>query len=122
MRTQMNQMEYFEAEGIRFMDAGQDENARECLRKAVLLGSDKAVTLLQYLDMNVSDEDFRDRAQEEEQFDYDLQPLFRVSYAGSVLKKACMNVRNNLEAAADSVAWNVRTALRGKPVSGGFPM
>ena len=122
MRTQMNQMEYFEAEGIRFMDAGQDENARECLRKAVLLGSDKAVTLLQYLDMNVSDEDFRDRAQEEEQFDYDLQPLFRVSYAGSVLKKACMNVRNNLEAATDSVAWNVRTALRGKPVSGGFPM
>ena len=122
MRTQMNQMEYFEAEGIRFMDAGQDENARECLRKAVLLGSDKAVTLLQYLDMNVSDEDLRDRAQEEEQFDYDLQPLFRVSYAGSVLKKACMNVRNNLEAAADSVAWNVRTALRGKPVSGGFPM
>ena len=122
MRTQMNQMEYFEAEGIRFMDAGQDENARECLRKAVLLGSDRAVTLLQYLDMNVSDEDFRDRAQEEEQFDYDLQPLFRVSYAGSVLKKACMNVRNNLEAAADSVAWNVRTALRGEPVSGGFPM
>ena len=122
MRTQMNQMEYFEADGIRFMEAGQDEQARECLRKAIILGSERAMTLLQYLDMNVSDEDFLDHTQEEEQFDYDLQPLFRVSYAGRVLKKACMNVRNNLEAAADSVAWNISTALRGKPVFGGFPM
>lgn len=122
MRTQMNQMEYYETEGIRFMEDGRDEAARDCFRKAILLGSGRAMTLLQYLDMNVTDEDFRDHEQEEDLFDYDLQPLFRVSHARRALKRACRNVRNNLEAAADSVAWGMRVAITGKPVTGRIPM
>ena len=120
MRTQMNQMEYYEAEGTRYMEEGRDDLARECLRKAILLGSERAVTFLQYLDMNVSDADFQDHELVQEPFDYDLQPLFHVSHAGSVLKKACRNVRNSVEAAADSVIWGLHIAVKGKPVSGGL--
>ena len=114
MRTQMNQMEYYEAEGIRYMEEGRDDLARECLRKAILLGSERAVTFLQYLD------NFQDHELVQEPFDYDLQPLFHVSHAGSVLKKACRNVRNSVEAAADSVIWGLHIAVKGKPVSGGL--
>ncbi len=120
MRTQMNEMEYYEAEGIRYMDEGRDDLARECLEKAVVLGSSRAATFLQYLDMNVSDADFQKHAQAEDSFDYDLQPLFHVSHAGSILKKACRKVRNSVEAAADSVSWGWHIAISGKPVSGGL--
>lgn len=120
MRTEMNQMNYYESEGTRYMEEGRDDLARECLRKAAVLGSERAVTLLQYLDMGVTDEDFRDHAVAEEPFDSDLQPLFHVLHAGRILKKACRNVRNHVEAAADSVAWGLHIAATGKTISGGL--
>ena len=60
MNTTVKGMEYYETEGMRLMDAGMDAQARSCFVKAAELGSGRAKVFLQYLDMNVSDEDFRD--------------------------------------------------------------
>ena len=121
MNTTMKGMEYYETEGMRLMDAGMDAQARSCFVKAAELGSGRAKVFLQYLDMNVSDEDFRDHPVKAEPFDYDLQRLFRVSCAASVLKKAFMNIRNHTEAVADGIAWGIHTAISGKPATNVFP-
>ena len=121
MNTAMKGMEYYETEGMRLMDAGMDAQARSCFEKASELGSERAKVFLQYFDMNVSDEDFRDHPVKAEPFDYDLQRLFRVSRAAAVLKKAFMNIRNHTEAVADGIAWGIHTAISGKPATNVFP-
>ncbi len=113
--------EYFESEGIRLMELDEDEQAKAFLAQAAYLGSEKAKVCLYYLNMNVCDADFLDKdhnAHSQEPFDYDLQPLRHVSYAGAVLQKSVQNVRNRVEYLADDFAS--KCALMIRRMSGGI--
>ncbi len=96
--------EYFELEGIRLMESGEDEQAKAFLSQAAQLGSEKAKLCLEYLNMGVCDSDFLDPAHKdhsEDPFDYDLQPLRHVSRTSVVLQKTMQNTRNRVEYMAD---------------------
>lgn len=115
--------EYFESEGIRLMERGEDEQARAFLTKAAKAGSEKAKNCLRYLNMNVSDDDFNDtgfRASEEDLFDYDFQPLRHVSYTGVILQKSLQNVRNHVEYLADDFA--ARCSVLARRITGSIAM
>ncbi len=76
MNVQMKDRAYYESEGMRYMELGEDGKARTAFLTAEEMGSERAKTFLAYLDMNVSDADFQKSEREEEVFDYDLQPLY----------------------------------------------
>ncbi len=113
--------EYYESEGIRLMDMGEDKQAMAFLTKAAQLGSEKAKLCLSYLNMNVSDSDFNRTGHKiyaADPFDYDFQPLRHVSYAGTVLQKSLQNVRNHVEYLADDFVTKCSVLIRN--VSGGI--
>ena len=112
----------YESEGIRFMEQNMDAQARRCFDRAVQLGSSRAQIFLRYLDLNVSDADFAQHACGGERFDYDLQPLYRVSRVQAVLKKCFRNILNRAEFMADDFIWRCRIAIVGKTVSRGISM
>ena len=83
-RTMRNDVRFYETTGLLFLDLGDDHLARIYLERAAALGSEHAKLCVQYLDLHLCDEDFRDSkhpAEAEDEFDYDFQPLFHVSPA-----------------------------------------
>ncbi len=111
----MNTKEYYESEGIRLMDRGEDLQAKAFLVKAAQLGSEKATLCLNYLDMDVCDDDFQNtvhNADTADPFDYDFQPLGHVSYAGVVLQRSLQNIRNQAEYLADDLITKCGTLAR----------
>ncbi len=97
---------YYESEGIRLMELGEDEQARNFLEQAARLGSERAKVCLHYLNLNVCDEDFcktESRAQSEDVFDYDLQPLYHVSRIQTALQRSFQSMQYKAEYICDDI-------------------
>lgn len=100
----MTDYRVYEELGLKCMENYDDGKAREYLRQAASLGSEKAVDLLQYLSMGIADSDFeKTKVSQETEFDYDLVPLCRVSRIAAVLKKGFERAKAEIGYVQDTV-------------------